>query len=219
MGTPDLLGGYGTFSFFTSDPAAATDRSLLRRRRIPRRRDGRRGARGSRGARQPVPERAREGDRGICRLRGRVAEIREARDRGRDAAPGGGGVERLGAGALLARRRPVAAGRVPVLCATARPVVPALCKPAQHGPGGAGDADLVARGIRDGARPRLRPVLQPGMPEETKALKTGLLTPRSFWPRPALPGPRWSSSTTTCSTASSAGCSSTTSATSIRSHT
>jgi len=28
MGTPDLLGGYGTFSFFTSDPAAATDRSL-----------------------------------------------------------------------------------------------------------------------------------------------------------------------------------------------
>lgn len=28
MGTPDILGGYGTFSFFTSSPNASTDRSL-----------------------------------------------------------------------------------------------------------------------------------------------------------------------------------------------
>ena len=28
MGTPDILGGYGTFSFFTSSPKASTDRSL-----------------------------------------------------------------------------------------------------------------------------------------------------------------------------------------------
>ena len=64
MGTPDLLGTYGTFSLYTSDPFA-TGGSLSQAAHLPRRGRRQRRARRARRPGQSAPEAAREGRR--CR--------------------------------------------------------------------------------------------------------------------------------------------------------
>ena len=114
MGTPDLLGTYGTFSFYTSDPFA--DRRPGGRRHHRARRGARpRGARCARGPGQSAAEGAREGHGGVHRAHRRHAHVREDRRRRRGAAPARRRVERLGARAVQPGRRRRAARAVPLL--------------------------------------------------------------------------------------------------------
>ena len=144
MGTPDILGTYGTFGLYTSEPFAFAGQTLSGGvvHQVKARR--RRGARHARRARQPVPARAGESAGRVHRASGPGQPAREDCRGIRGAAAGGRRVERLDSGELSAGADAVAERRSPVLPQGARSVLRDVRQPGEHRPVRAGDAGVHA---------------------------------------------------------------------------
>ncbi len=201
MGTPDILGTYGTFSFYTSEP-------FRRRADAVRRRvypvdvadDVVRGE--ARRARQPVPRRRGEARRAdftvyVDRRRAR----REDRRRRRGARAQGRRVERLGADRV----------RAGMPLQTLRGICRFYLKrssPTSSSTSARSTSTRWRRRCRSRRRPRTPPSWRAatgrfytqGMPEDTKALSEGVLHARRVPAAGAIAGDEDRGSTTTSST-------------------
>ena len=152
MGTPDILGTYGTFSFFTSRAVAFAGKDAVRRHRL----SGRRRRTASCAARSTArTTRSCSEPEKIARRLHRATSIATSRSRQARGRRRGAAAARSASGATGCRcsfdarcRRRSLHGDVPVLPEAARPVLRALRQPAQPRPAGAGDADLDAGRVR-----------------------------------------------------------------------
>ena len=176
----------------------------------------------ARRARQSVPRDAGEGARADSpRYLDASQPVREARRRRRGAA-----AARSASGATGCRSSfalvPTQSlrGEVPLLPEAARAVLRAVRQPAQHRSVGAGDAVSTPATYAAELAAATGRFYTQGMPEDTKGLKTGVLTRRRV-PRAGAPRRRREPAAVPLRARSvhAAACSSTTSATSIRSRT
>ena len=178
MGTPDLLGTYGTFAFYTSEPYAFAGQTLSGGVVHPVQRQRRRRARDARGPGQPVSSSSRRRcsaeftahlDRDQPARQDRRRRARSACWRSASGATGCRCSFPLAPTQSLQRRGPV-------LPQEPRSVLRALRQPGQHRSAGPGDAGVASRPIRGGTREATGRFYTQGMPEDTKGLKTGVLT-------------------------------------------
>ena len=175
MGTPDILGTYGTFSYYTTDPFTWAGQGGVGREGLQR--GPQRGRRRGHPLRphEPLPRRGAEDLGSLHRLRRRRRAGREDRGGERRAGPEGGRVDRLGAGQPRPRSDPERRRHRALLSEGG----PARLRPLRHAaeprPAKPGDADLASRLVRGGAGRRHRPLLHAGHARGHEGLQGGRL--------------------------------------------